>query len=304
MAWSSAALASYETSDFAADKPVVFTNAIPIGPTTANVAKWVDGGTTSETDHTLSTQPARRAWDGYGNLRTATTGVDSHTWYFAMYVYDGMSFDSAFILNHNLYDAGVGGPVEAITLEIADNAAFDSNLQEIGSFTPAATRLADYNLNVGAAAQRFSGVKYVRLKIVDNASDIYPEIGELILGSRCQLPSNPSLDWDPTSYQDQFKIFTSEGGVVSRTNSFKNQFRLNAKWPVVDSTRQTEWIAFFKACSGTFVWVNNPTTLPAKWNFMVMDQEDLMFPYIGYAERTARLTAVEQGSEELFLANE
>jgi len=300
MAWSSAALTAAEIADAAADKPLIAVQAIPNAPT---VERWTKTGTTAGTDYALSTHPTKRAHDGQGGLVTKTDGELSATWYLT---YDlaaaGVEFDCAFLIGHNLNTLGVTD----LELSIADAADFATNLQTIHDFGAPASgnRLAALSLfHTGAAALRYSAVRYARLKIV-GPGNITPEIGELILGRRRQLPRNPDMPWSPYGLANAYDLVRTDGGVIHIANRHRNRRDLSLEWPVEGATYVSDWRAFWAACDGPFVWCENPTTAPASWHLMIRDQEEIALEQESGTVHRAKLTASEQGPGRLYLANQ
>jgi hypothetical protein len=301
MAWSSAVLAARETAGLAADKPLIAVQVLPISPT---AEKWTESANCGTgTDRTLATKPALRAYDGLPGLPTTPNTTLSNTWYYYLDVGAAtVEFDCAFIIGHN-FDTIALTDVE---LHIADNAAFDSNLQTIYDFgNPASDdRLAALSLfHTGAVARRYTGVRYLRLKMVA-AGNVTPSIGELVLGRRFQLDRRPDVPFNPDALVNSFSVAKTIGGVSIRTNMHRNMFALQAEWPVDDTDQISDWVSFWQLCRGPFVWIYQPSTLPNSWHLMMLLGESLDFPYEQALVRMARIEAEEQGPDEYFLANE
>jgi hypothetical protein len=299
MAYSSAALASRETTYFAADKPLVAVNAI-VSPSTK---KWTETGTVAATDRTLAANPAARAYDGLPGLLTKPDSTAASTWYL---VFDmgttGIEFDCAFLIGHNFGTLAL----TTVQLQIANAADFATDLVTIGDFGAPANddRLADYVLHSGGgSALRYSTVRYVRLKL-SKGGNFTPQLGELVLGRRRQFDRKPDRPFDDYGLHNEVDVTKTLGGLSLVTAHFRNQFRLDAEWPIESSDYQTDWQAFWTGCNGAFVWCYSPTSAPASWHLMARDQEDIDLGMIGPYERTAKLEAVEQGPSLYFLANE
>jgi len=299
MAWSAAALTAAEIADLAADKPLVATQAIPTTPT---VQRWNLTGATDGADKTLSTAPVRWVHDGQGGLASEHDSTEDSTWYLVFQFPSAIEFDCAFILNHNFNTLSLTD----VELHIADNGAFDSNLQTIYDFGAPASddRLVALTLkHTGAAALRYSGVLYARLKMVA-AGNVTPEIGELILGRRRQLPRNPDMPWSPYGRANAYDLVRTDGGVVHVANRHRNRRDLALEWPIEGATYVSDWLAFWDACDGPFVWCENPTSAPAAWHLMVRNQEAIDLEQENATLYRAKLNAIEQGPERLYLANE
>lgn len=294
MAWSSAALESYETTRLAADKPLVAAQAIPVSPSTA---RWNTAGTVAAADQSDSDYPALRAYDGLVGLDTRTDGTLASTWYYVIDAGELIEFDTWFMNNHNL------SALTTITLEIADDAAFTTSLQQIGSIAPASGRLQDIDLNNGAAAQRYSA-QYIRIKLVDGVN-FTPQIGEIILGRRRQLEYCPNRPFNRYSLHNETNVVTTQGGVRHRTLYYQNQFVLNMGFTWDNSDSVDDWVAFFKQVRGSFVWVLEPNSAPGSWHLIDREPDDLDME-LAASPSTYRvsLAGFEQGPEAFFLANE
>lgn len=179
MAWSNADLTSSEQSLFSNDKPLLSHNVIT--PSVVSSADWdADGSGTPNAGATDG--PGVWAYDGRTALKTKPNAAGT-TWYYIVVFSASVEFDFAAIIGHNFNEL----TTPSVTLEIADNSAFSSNLQEIADFSISSKRCIEYTLkHSGSTAQRYSNVDYARIKITTGASET-PEFGELYLGARAQL---------------------------------------------------------------------------------------------------------------------
>ena len=296
VAW--AALASRESTDFAADKPLVAVQAIvsPAG------VRWNDEGTVAGADHTLSTAPCRRGYDGL-LFPTSPDATDDNEWYYVIQgPAAGMTFDCAFILGHNFGTLGL----TTVTLEVADSADFATNPRELCDFGNPANddRLAAYDLHhTGAVPLRYSDVVYARLKLARGAN-FTPSFREIIHGRRYQLDRKPDRPWDELAYANSDDVEESESGIDYLETDWRNRLLLDAEWPVEDSSYISDWRAFWTGCRGTFVWCQAPTSAPNSWNLMVRRQTEIDYPLQDGGGRMTKLQAREQGPEQYYLANE
>lgn len=301
MAWDSDPLDAYETAQLALDKPLIASQAIPVSP---DYAKWVDeateagaGDITSWTDRTATANPASYAYDGYPGYVTKQTGTSDDLWYYMLDLGARVEFDCAFLIGHN---AGTISVDADVTLEIADDNDFSTDLREVGNFgTPTDdSRLADLNLNHGGAAQRYLA-QYVRVKF-EAAGNITPEIGELILGRRRQLQYKPDRPFDEYAMSEDSDIQRTEGGITHKALYSRRGFELSGKFMVDSDTYRDDLVAFFRACRGPFVWVDNPSSAPSAWQLMVRDGS-FAIPRILANRREWQIEAMEQGPEQYFL---
>jgi hypothetical protein len=301
MVWSSAALASYETTKASADKPLVAVQAIPKEP---DYAKWVDDGSTGVgdittwTDRSLSTFPALRAYDGQPGYITKHSGVTTDDIYYYC-IGDGtaITFDCVFLIGHN---AGTLSLVNDLVLEVADNNDFTGNLTSVANFgTPTDdTRLADLTMNGGN--NRITA-QFIRLKFDKTGTNIIPEIGELILGRRRQLEWKPDRPFDDSRMRDRSATSTTKGGISHKTIWSRRQCILDAQWLIDDSTYESDWQQFYRDADGSFVWCYDPNTTPEDWHFMSFEEDELIMPEVGPSVREVMLQAHELGPESYYL---
>lgn len=305
VAW--AALTAAETADFAADKPLAAVNALRLansggGPTTV---RWNDEGTVAGADHTLSTAPCLRAYDGYPGFVTSPDATADNEWYL---VFDlgaaGVSFDSAFIIGHNFGTLAL----TTVQIQVADSADFATNLRTVADFGSPAddTRLADYDLHhTGAVPLRYSDTEYVRLKLANGGgANFTPSLRELVLGYRYQFDRKPDRPWDELSYARSYDEEESESGIDYQNEHWDNRLVLDAEWPVESTAYVTGWRSFWAQCRGSFVWNDAPSSAGDSWRLMTRKQTEIEFPLIEGTQRMARLVAREQGPSQYYLGNE
>lgn len=213
MAWSSAALAAQETADFALDYPILIGSNPGDGLLDA---RWNATGSLADANATASGYPATCGMDRKGNHLTKPATAGTTRYWMADLGTTPPDFDVAILFGHNLGAIGSG----TAELSIADDNAFTSNLQVIGTFDPnpdtTTTRQVLTTLkHTGSDPLRYSGVRYVRLKFVFGASQT-PQFGELWLGRRRQLSSNFLLEaYDNLSEQSENIRYVADDG--SRT---------------------------------------------------------------------------------------
>lgn len=305
MAWSFAALASYETARLALDKPLVAAQKIPSSPTTC---RWNTAGTCAAADQSDTSYPARNAYDGFPGFATKTDGTLASTWYLVFDLGSAFSFDCAFIVGHNF------GTLSLTTVElyVADDSAFTTSLTKVADFgTPSDDgRLQDLALDhaedlgrahdtaASAGPNRYTS-QYVRLKL-SRGSNFTPSLGELILGRRRQLQFKPMRPFDEYAFNENAELEEYESGLVSKYNYARRGFSLNGNLWVTDSTYRDDLVGFFRDCRGSMVWIDNPNSAPASFH-MMMRNGPLSIPRVKYGLREHVLTAVEQGPESYYL---
>jgi hypothetical protein len=296
MAWSSESLASYETERLALDKPLVATQMIPVSPT---YAKWVSSGAIGSgtiatwTDVSGTSNPARFAYDGRPGLITSVPGSSDSILYFAIDLGSLVEFDCAFAIGHNFSGLNVGA-----SIQVADDNAFTTNLTTVADFGSPSdnTRLADLSLT----GERITA-QYVWLKVNNfGAGAFVPQLGELILGRRRQLEYKPQRPYDIYALSEESSIKKNPNGVISKTTYSRRGRELTGDLWVTDDTYLDDLVAFYRQCRGPFVWVENPSSAPSSWHFMMRDGP-LMIPDTNPGLRNYRLVADEQGPKSMYL---
>lgn len=307
MAYSNADIGADEVARAALDKPLLAIQALPVSPT---VVRWTEVGATTSTDRSLlGTNPPWRAYDGYPHYITKPDSTASNVWYLVFDFGAGneIEFDCAFIIGHNF---GTIGGLDDIPIEVDDSGAFGTAL-EIGNFAAGGaptddTRIALLTLkDDGSVAERWSNVRYVRLKISNSGGGNFtPEVSEFILGRRRQLEYKPTRPFDDVSLHHQSARAETEGGVKHITRYNSNKFLLDGTFKTDTAAYASDLEEFLKTVRGTFVWVYDPNSSPNAWHFMMFEEDDLPMPLTGPTVRDVELQADEQGPESFHLAEE
>jgi len=300
MAWSSASLAAYETAQLALDKPLLATQVIPVSPA---YAKWVihsdigSGDITTWTDRSATSSPARRAYDGRPGLITTTSATGTYIWYYMLDLGALVEFDCAFIIGHN---AGSESLTD-LDIQIADDNDFSTNVTEIADWNPPDfaddKRLADLSLAGGRITARYVRLRYIE---ITGTLPFKPELGEFILGRRRQLEYKPQRPYDIYALSEESSIKKNPNGVISKTVYSRRGRELTGDLWVTDDTYLADLVAFYRQCRGPFVWVENPSSAPSSWHFMMRDGP-LSIPDTNPGLRNYRLVADEQGPESMYL---
>lgn len=295
MAWSSAEIDSADLALRATDVPMLIAQAIPISP---DVAMWTDVGTTVGTDRTSTATPASRAYDGKAHLPVTTTITDTD-WYYVLDVGSaGIEFDCAFILGHNFDSASVTG----ISLQIADDGAFTTNAQTVGTFSLRGSdkRLGDIELyHTGSTARRYSTVQYIRL-VVSKGSAFTPQLGELVLGRSRQLEKMPALPFDDRPLVHRIDSDVSDGGVITSDVKTVRGTELLGNLVLSESAGVSDLRAWYRQVRSTFMWLWEPATNPQDANLMVLNSQ-MRMPHEGRSSRLLPVDAIEQGPERFYL---
>lgn len=322
MAWSITDLSSKYQSRLAADKSMLIASMIPTHP---DYAKWVEeavftigGDITTWSDRSASGYPARKAYDGFPDLVTKPS-ISPTDDCFALHFDLGelVQFDSAFITGHNL---GTIGSITALELQIADDNGFATSLTTVADLTDFGgaptddNRLRVLSLSHDADAGRAHdtaadagpnvySAQYVRLYIKKTGTNIIPEIGELILGSRTQLAYRPNRPFDDYSLSEDSEIVVTRGGVVHKALNSRRAFILAGEFDVDDDDDADDLAQWFRDTTGPFVWIGSPGTSPEKWHMMIR-HGGFELPSVDANMRSFKIAATEQGPEGSYLDTE
>ena len=307
MAWSNTFLSSQEISDKAANRPILLAkNALT---TTGGSLEWnKNTGVFSETEYPDPLYPSNRALDGYAHLPAKPLQAAVNVWYLLMRADTSIAFDSMVILGHNFGDCAAAGV--NVSLQIADDAAFSSNLETLTASNVTTNRRhvalsLDHDGSVSLAdititQKRYTGVAYVRLRLASvNFSNFSsaPQIGEVILAKRWQLYQKPDEPWDDLQFRSSVSDAESKSGVITRYVRHAGRRVLSAGFTFATETHAAQLRnAYIEAAYGTkpIVWIDNPaSTYPTQAALYGYLQPDLSIPYQGPYERTAQVEFTE-----------
>ncbi len=313
MAWSSAALSASELALLAADKPILGGYA---QLRKYDRGRWCAGAnpTFSTTDDTDTAFPFIRALDGKAGYVTKPN-LGGTAWSMLFDFYNstdskyGIDFDAVGLVNHDLFNDGV----TSLTVEIADDTSFSSNLQTIATENPttwgsdARRMLLDLH-HTGGSPLRYSSVYYVRISMT-KATDFLPEIGEVVFLRRRQLRYRPDVPFDPAQYRSRSSVYKSPQGVVTRYNEYGDQRVVSAEWGLDDAADYADLRSWWQDCyygREPFVWLYNPSTLPHAFHLMVQEDDEPVLDrtYDGPTKYKFALKAHEQGPETCYQSRE
>jgi hypothetical protein len=195
------ALGSYsasETAAFNADNPLVIGhNALR----DVVDARWTAAGTQTDTDITSTVHYAYRAYDGRAVSPTRADAPGSSTIYFNVQI-SPSSIDTCALLFLRSF------PDTTVTIQIADDAAFTTNVVDFLGPVAASTGLP--RLARSFEGSRYDDVEFIRVRFVKasgtyNAATI-PMISEFFIGTGRIL----GLGWDYGSDMDPVSVEASE----------------------------------------------------------------------------------------------
>ena len=291
-----AALTAAEIAAAALDKPMMVAVHALESP---QIARWdADGSLAAGDDISATGYPARFSYDRRTGKPTKPN-AGATTQYLAYQLNASPAdFDCIFIVGHNF--GTIGGLT--VSVEIADNSAFSTNLREIASWSPGSSnvRLSDLTLNHSGSgisgAARYSAVDYLRLKTTGGSHT--PEVGELWVGRRRQLLHKGNIPYDDLGLRSSQRVTVNGVGEAVSSAQYVGQHVVAARLNPHDSTAKSDIQAWFRECNyGTrsFVWVEDPATYPARFHVVKLDEPSFAFPLMGPFEREITVTATEQG---------
>jgi hypothetical protein len=275
MAYSTTDLsAAAQTTAATAGKPFV----LPAGSVANGLSEHTGDTTvtwsttaTAVSDITETGYPTSRLWDTHNHLvsRPSTTG---YSIIYLLITTEIPVFDTIFIGGHNLHSAAGAA---TLTIQIADNAAFSSNLRTLVSYAGFGTsknaRLCFFNIGPtggGGAVEQYSDVVYLRIKIDKGSSfTIKPEIGEIVFAKREQLSQRPDVPFDDEAFSSSVVDFHSKSGVLTRyvlntgQRFFKHQHSPTGAdaYGMDDITSIRDWYKNTKRGVEPFIYVPDPT---------------------------------------------
>lgn len=294
MAWSSAVLTSDEVTLAAADKPLLA--AKNAAASVSATSQWrTSGSWASGSDGTHADYPATNGYDFGGDHDTRPSSAQT-TWYYLMQWASGApDFDLAVILGHNF--GTIGGLT--VTLEIADDNAFTTNLQTIATWTPGTSndRLVSLSLkHTGSNALRYSTVPYARMKLTKGSS-FTPQFTEIWLGRRRQLRHAANRPHGLDNTRSGVSEFVSQSGGMVRTTFYKGQAERRFQWDVANATEISDvksWWSESEYGTRPFIYIEKPNANPGDAHFMWSESDGLSLPEVGPGHRLFDLPMVEQ----------
>jgi len=293
MAVTFASLSVADRAFAAADKPII------LGKnwmrTDGILTRWNQTGDWADPDESDADGDPLYGRDDQSYRRTYPDASQT-LWYYLIDLgaADGI-LNAASILHHvNL--SGV-----TVTLQVADNATYATNLRDLASITPSdSTRIVMLDLDGDAVGveQEYSSVRYARLKFA-KATGFIPSFGELILSQRTQLPYKSDLPYDPNNLRTRKEIFESDSGVMSSYTFWKKrkimQLILNQDLAAYISDIETLWEDYLDGGRYPYLFIENPATSPTEAYWMEEQDPELSGPYSGPVRREFRFLSIERG---------
>ncbi|MEK0431764.1 MAG: hypothetical protein RL139_1568 [Gemmatimonadota bacterium] len=310
MAYAIGTLSAGNQSAYLADKPLflgrnalAYYNAAP---------QWRTGGsgTWAETDTTNSTWPTSLTYDRYQHIASRPAGSSASLFYLLLDLDStaGESIDSVAILGNNF--CSYSGNTVTVTIQIADDSTFSSNVRTIATWTCnysalGSQRLTCWNLGPsGGAYEVYTSLRYARLRIQGStnfSSATPPEVSELILGRRRQMSAAPDEPWDPYGFESDVIDHRGGTGVDTRYTRVEARRHLRPTWTPSPSDRYslddaaTVLALYRDTAHGTrpFLWCEAPYSSPfiAQW---MLASGGFSLPYVSVLQKSFGLDMMEQ----------
>jgi hypothetical protein len=252
----------------------------PASPT-VGVTTQVDGGVTwtyqgNTADDSATNSPASNATDRRASRVTKPTTARLIQ-YLALDL--GSTFaadvDLAAVIGANLGAISADGSgTLTVALDVADDSAFVTGKQTVWTQTVAGDtknqRLVSMVGTVlglahtGAAALRYTGARFWRLKISRASGTFIPQIGDLWLGRRRQMRSKPLLPADPDATITNAGEHKAASGPITRYIYSSGQASRPFRWWIVTNAEATDLASWWSESKRgkAFLFILKPTTAP------------------------------------------
>ena len=286
MAFSETGVPTVDLTNAAADRPLILSNHQLRDLSTAAFPNFeVTWKTSLGVDVTDPDFPTSRLYDNQAHLISKPTGAAATTWYLE-FVFDDANdgnadFDTMVLLNHNF------GPARFVEVFVANfgNWFGQQEIQEWTNGAPHAIldqRLCSIDLGMTLLPRRFSNVTYCRIKITTGAlTPIVPQIGEVLLGRRCQLYRKPLPPFSMETTSSSTTTFDSDAGITTRYVYNRGRALREPSFLTYgsDEIQQfRDWWSQSQEGTQPFLWWDQPNTDPTSpiW----VDVQSPVFPFL------------------------
>lgn len=311
MAWSRASLSAAQIARTQLDKPIIAAEQVLRDGILG--AKWVQASETwASADRSAAGYELTRLGSGMPSLISfpSLTGPTVTT-VRAIFSLDSVAFDCL-----GLFNLSPLGFDHSITVQIADDSAFSSNVQTIASWTNVQPRrLASFDLihfddPVISVFQRYSGVDWLRVTWT-SASNLFASglrLGELHLGRRRQMWVKSDVgEFDDFEMDGIASVFEAHGGDRWKYQAFGGRgvrrlaFRPHGG---EDIDQVSELREMWRECGygrRPVMYCEKPNTVPNRAMMMSWEGDGFALPIEEYRNRTFSGVLMEQSP---FLAEE
>ena len=297
MAYSSAAVNATDLALAAADKPF-FVPKNRARDTSYSFGWRVSGSFASGSDATDALGSVDRAVDGFDHARTFPNAGYSAIYWICDFGAAGIALDWFALMGVN----GIAGAT--VTLQIADNDAFSSNLVTLATTTADAKRIVFPVLtHLGGGALQYLTVRFLRV-LFQAGGAIIPAFGEMWCGTRLQMDRAPNRPYEPLGFSGDADDSRTVSGVMARVVRARGRRALNLSWNPDSTTYQARLQQLFTDSNygmRPFVYVQAPSASPRDAVVAMFSAPEHAQPFVGPFEREYMLRAVEQGPNFLAL---
>lgn len=293
-AFTFAALTATESSDFAADNPLVIGTS---GLESLSTAAWKPASSTAVASTANSGHATgfayTRLFDRFGHVVNKPSASSNAVWTLAFAFSTGVTFDSFMIWNHNLSSCST------IRLQVSStNFASASTTQTIKTFTTGTGRYVTFSvLHTGSVPLRYSSIRHARLVFKSSSGTIKPTIGEIWLGRRRQLSHTPLLAYDPDRLAARTVVAETFSGVKKQYLQHRGRRVLEATYFMHTSGQYStlsDWFSDSYQGSRPFLWAEKPSTEAAQTRVMTLSEPVLHAPHEGNSIRRFTFDMSEQ----------
>lgn len=286
MAWTATALAAPETTARDAGRPIL------IGANLCDGRRPIwssDTGLYADTDRSAALAPAYLTCDRRASKQSYPGTADTPFYLVHDAFAAGSEFDCFALLNYE--SVGATFPV-TLTIEIADNAAFTTNLTTLWTDVDPAARV------VGLFTSRYTGSGYIRMR-VGSAANFTPYVGEFWIGRRRQLWGRIKTGADRlgvTSTLAMSSAASSHQGAspmaIGRQDLPINMHVMDNNSSLQDGTSLSSWWTEIGHGHKPFLWCDEPSS--GSGVLVSTDARILDIPREGFVQKT-----IEQRWREL-----
>jgi hypothetical protein len=206
--WTSAAFLAAETAARTAGRPLLIGSHLGDG----TLPIWTsDTGAATDTDEAATGAEGYYAVDRRGSRQSYPGTTAATEWWLVLGAVSG-TFDHLALINTNLASLAIAGGI-VCEVQVADNAAFSTNLETVYSATPTQDRWLD------RMDERWTGFGYARLHLTA-ASAFVPRLGEAWIGHSRQLRGGIRTGRDVYGLSSRLGLTSAEGpSVISRARA-------------------------------------------------------------------------------------
>lgn len=309
MAWTNATLAAELRAAYAEDCPMLLTNNV--ATQVAGVGQWsatvhAGGPQYGDPDTVDPDFPVTNAYNGSLCLgsRSNSTATDQA---FILYL-DDVEFDALWLKFARL--SLTSGTVN-ITVTIADSADFLTRPLDLAAWNAMSTSQTGRKANwimydVSGLAERFTGVRYLRVRIEALATlAAPPELGQLWLANRRQLPNKCMYPVDTKAIKSEVARFQAANRNIQNVVRWRGARDIQGSMLIgsadgrrFSNTFDTEAImraAYVDTQNGTtpLIYVEDPGSQPAQSRCMLFDDPSCVMLEQGYENWTTDLALLE-----------